>query len=346
VRTARRLNWVEPRESTSRPMWVRGFFRIRIVYRAKRCWAMVDPALFAELSKLCLRSFPERLDQRVSQIQAQPDHRHPMVTFQLSWRKGRQLRVERLVLRRYADAWTWWATADPGKAQREWTVMRWLYAEGLPVPRLYGVHAGDDDALLLAYVAGRSAATASKAGELRCVEALADTLAQLHGLTPPESVRQCLPSVSLSGQVVRLQDATWNSSPALQQAIRSLPTDVEELPPCVVHGDPQLANVLCDARGITALLDWENSALGDRRWDVVRVVNWLSQHAGPKQTDRFCAAYAAQAQVTLSDLDLWQAAVAAQQWAIAVRFAAYAERVTDWQEQCWRALTRWQAART
>jgi hypothetical protein len=40
---------------------------------------MIQADLFAELQRLCLRSFPERLDQRISQVEIIASERHPML---------------------------------------------------------------------------------------------------------------------------------------------------------------------------------------------------------------------------------------------------------------------------
>jgi aminoglycoside phosphotransferase (APT) family kinase protein len=115
---------------------------------------------------------------------------------------------------------------------------------------------------------------------------------------------------------------------------------------CVLHGNLHLGNVLCDARGITALLDWENSALGDPRWDVASVADSLYSHYEAGLADRFCAVYASQAAVPLAHLPFWQALVALQRWTV----GSWAQQAADpgllesqvklWSEQAWRALTR------
>jgi hypothetical protein len=97
---------------------------------------MVQADLYAELQLLCRRSFPERLDQRISQVRALDEGRPPLVSFSLAWRAGRRPRVEPLIVRRYAERWTWWSVEDAGQAEREWEVGAWLYRQGLPVSPL------------------------------------------------------------------------------------------------------------------------------------------------------------------------------------------------------------------
>jgi aminoglycoside phosphotransferase (APT) family kinase protein len=318
---------------------------------------MIDPDLFGKLQKLCQRTFPDRLDQRLSRIERLQGERHPMLALTLSWRRGKHPGVERLVLRSYGDAWTWWSTDDPYKAQREWEMMRWLFAHGLPVPHLYALgRAQSDDSLLMAWVPGRSAASIldrdpsggeGSEAQQAVIGALGELLAVLHQLTPGPSARERLPTITLPGELARLAELAHQYGDAgMVEAVHELRAqNVEVLPPCVLHGDPHLANVLCDARGITALLHWENSAYGDPRWDVARVTSWLRGREADLHR-HFCEAYVAHGGILPTDLAFWEALVAVQQWVTAtwVRAAcgespALADLPT-WKEQAWRALTR------
>lgn len=299
---------------------------------------MIDPALFAELRDLCLRSFPERLDQRLSQIESIAAGRHPTLAFSLSWREGTRTRVERLLLQRHADKRTWWSIQDGQKAQREWVMLRWLYSVGRPVPRTYALGAQDPDTfLLLERPSGRPIALCtngqaeedrepdrqtpryqSQAARPQHVDALATLLAQLHRLSAPDSVREILPWIDAKGQLEHIALIAQRQENAdLIEAIRELSQDqVEAYPPCVLHGDPQLASLRCDARGITAWLDWENSAMGDPRWDVAHVMNQLQSSQKHSWADRFCEVYVERADVPLHDMAHWQALAAIQRWAI------------------------------
>jgi aminoglycoside phosphotransferase (APT) family kinase protein len=299
---------------------------------------MIDPALFAELRDLCLRSFPERLEQRLSQVEPVAAERHPGLAFTLSWREGARPRVERLLLRRYADGWTWWSFRDGQKAQREWTVMRWLYGSGLSLPKVYALSARDTDPFLLlerpsgqtlvlgrdgqattGHLSGRQAYPSEDTLGLRlCVDALATLLARLHCSTAPDSVREVLPRVVLDKELGRTaRIAQRCEDRALMETVRELTQEqVEALPPCVLHGDPQLASLRYDARGITAWLDWENSALGDPRWDVARVMNELQVDQASSLADRFCEMYADRTGLQLHDVVYWQVLAATHRWAM------------------------------
>jgi aminoglycoside phosphotransferase (APT) family kinase protein len=348
---------------------------------------MVDPALFAELRDLCLRSFPERLGQRLSHVEvidstvevidstAESVHlpgkttaleHHPTLAFTLSWREGIRPCVERLLLRRYPDDRTWWVQHDAQKARREWSVMRWLYGCGLPVPRVYALGALDPDPFLLverpigqrlAWSANEpEKATASTRAQppREHIDRLAALLARLHRLTPPGSVREVLPHVDAReslAQAVRI--AQQCEDHLLMEAIHELiEAKVEACPPCVLHGDPRLADCLYDARGITTWLNWENSALGDPRWDVACLVSELQSSTANALSDRLCERYGDRAGLSLRDMPYWQALAALHCWTMAQQAQAmpgakersrYSTQLERHHKEAWSALARFRA---
>jgi aminoglycoside phosphotransferase (APT) family kinase protein len=335
---------------------------------------MVDAVLFGELQTLCQRSFPSRLDQSITQIKSLGGGRHPSVSLSLAWREGRRPRVERLVVRQYADPWTWWAVDDRQKAQREWTVMCWLFGRGLPIPQPYASGTeGEYEYLMMPLVPGDPA----EATDRGHVEALAALLAQIHRLTPPEAVRQALPGVLPARELARLRDLAFRCQvdglleattelygqmhAALHaelhaETVEETNRETSEAPPlCVLHGDPRLVNVRCDAQGITAVLNWENAALGDPRWDIARVVNDLRSQQADQLAEHFCAVYAERSGEPLVDVDFWETLTATQSWALVewVRQegaaggagAALLDEREAWQERAWRSLTRLRHAR-
>ena len=313
---------------------------------------MIQDALFSELQKLCRRSFPERLEQTLSGIQVEEGGRHPTVSLSLAWREGRRPRVERLIVRRYADPWTWWSADDREKPQREWAVVRWLYGRGLPVPLLYASGADRQDPFLLsARVAGQRPALGGAPDASAYAEALAGLLAQLHRLIPPNAVRKALPQVSAVGELDRLAALAQecNDGELIEAVSELCAREVEELTPCVLHGDPRVANVLCDARGVTALLAWENAALGDPRWDIARTTNDLRSHRAEAFVEPLCAAYRDGGDADLRGLTYWEALTAVQSWTLVewVRgtvppedAAGLLSRRDTVRASAWRALTR------
>ncbi len=302
----------------------------------------IATAQFAELQKLCRRSFPERLEQRISPVAVSSAGRWPGMTMLLSWRDGRHTRVERLLLRRYADRWTWWSVDDQTKARREWVLMRWLYGLGWPIPCLYASGADDGKPfLLMAAPQGRRCAPTPER-----VAELASLLARLHRLTPPPEVSRTLALVTVDDELRRLESIAQECrDEGLEEAVKELSrTEVQEYPPCVLHGDPSVEGMLCDARGITAITHWENGALGDPRWDVGRAVAYL-RHADNGLAKHFGDLYRERSERSLADLTLWETLAAVQCWGTLAwacesggrELAALRDR---WGELAWRALTR------
>jgi aminoglycoside phosphotransferase (APT) family kinase protein len=352
--------------------------------------AMVQADLYAELQMLCRRSFPERLEQRISQVRTAGEGRHPMVSFSLAWREGHRPRVERLLLRRYADDWTWWSVADVQKAARAWEVGGWLYGQGLPLPALYASGTADQAPyLLMARAGGRSYEIERPADREAYVEAIAAFLARLHRLTPPDAVRRVLPEARARDEIARLWSlaSAWGDE-GLAEVLAGLAskeiapgtvtggeaiaeeaatgelvagealagggqaageeiagTEMEAFPPCVLHGDLQVGRVRADARGLTAVLDWENAALGDPRWDLARVANELYEHEAHDLAEQLYRRYEEQSGLPLRGMGFWEALSAAQQWTLLAWLKENGSTVNDGtldaaRGSTWRAWTR------
>ncbi|MFJ6623428.1 phosphotransferase family protein [Kitasatospora sp. NPDC091335] len=169
---------------------------------------------------------------------------------------------------------------------REYRVMTALRGTGVPVPRTLLLDPGTDTLgapwYLMEYVPGtahRDAAPLAALGEQR-VHALGsrlvDTLAALHRIDPAEVG---LADFGRPEGYLERQLRRWSKQLAASRS-RDLP-DLDRLhdllgrrlpvspAPALVHGDYRLDNVLVDeGDGITAVLDWEMSTLGDPLTDV------------------------------------------------------------------------------
>jgi aminoglycoside phosphotransferase len=229
--------------------------------------------------------------------------------------------------------------------------MRWLFGRGLPVPQVYASGTeGEHEYLLMPNVLGTRAQATNEAH----VEALAALLAQVHRLTAPQGVRHALPEAALEQELARLRDIAYRcqADPLIEATMElyaELNAEQTEVPPlCVLHGDPRFENVLCDARGVTALLGWENAALGDPRWDIARVVNDLRSHQADALVERFCAVYQDRGGQPPSNLTYWETLVAVQSWTLVEWVHEHVPHEDTkgilsererWQERAWRALT-------
>jgi aminoglycoside phosphotransferase (APT) family kinase protein len=300
---------------------------------------MIETSEYAELQKLCQRSFPERLDQSLTGMRLLPDNEYPTLAFSLTWHEGRRPRVEHLLLRQYGDRRTPWSLDDGDEAQREWLVIRWLYSLGFPVslPYASGI-AGGHGYLLMARPEGSTPRASEDAVRFTArVKEVAKLLARLHSRSPPETVREALPEVHARDEIMRIHDlALQRGDNSLREASDKLEEmQVQEYPLCVVHGDPRLDVVRCDAQGITALLGWETAALGDPRWDVAGFAVHLRAGRAKDLVAPFWAAYSAQTESQPAEREYWEALAALQRWAWGSPAADF-----GWREETWRALTR------
>ncbi|RZI84399.1 MAG: phosphotransferase family protein, partial [Microbacterium sp.] len=105
----------------------------------------------------------------------------------------------------------------------------------------------------------------------RIVPQAAAALAQVHG-TAPDGLEAVLPLQDAASQVALLADlhrSMGQPSPTFELAFRWL---AERLPPPteprLVHGDFRNGNLMVDADGLVAVLDWELAHLGDPLEDL------------------------------------------------------------------------------
>lgn len=188
--------------------------------------------------------------------------------------------------------------ADHEKTHREFVVLRAAWRRGVacPEPIAWGVCESGEDYLVMTrvpgdsnprqLVAGSEFATARRA----MLGQLAENLARIHAI-PLEEVAEAPnmrrpapgedPLRALRQQTEgEFRQLLLDPHPALEWAFRWLDRQLESLPtpqsePCVVHGDFRIGNVLYDANGLTAILDWEGTHLGapeeDIAWFCTRV---------------------------------------------------------------------------
>jgi aminoglycoside phosphotransferase (APT) family kinase protein len=81
-------------------------------------------------------------------------------------------------------------------------------------------------------------------------------------------------------------------------------TTVGERPAVFLHGDWHAGNYLSDEQGVTAVLDWEEAALGDPRFDVANADAEMRRRT-PVLADHFRYQYEARAGFTVGDLRIW-----------------------------------------
>lgn len=186
----------------------------------------------------------------------------------------------------------------------EAAVVRAAFAAGVKAPEIVG-EVNDGDNLGTGYVMRRVEAEVNPAKILpnapsELLNDFARELAAIHAVklrTLPQ-----LPETSAATLLAELQarfTSFGGDRPVMALAFKwledHLPVPVEAV---LLHGDFRMGNIMADARGLAAVLDWELAHLGDRHQDLAFgcINSWrfgyIDQPAfGIGQLDEFFAAY-------------------------------------------------------
>jgi aminoglycoside phosphotransferase (APT) family kinase protein len=188
----------------------------------------------------------------------------------------------------------------------EAVLVRAAHANGVLAPEIVGELIASDS-LGTGYIMRRIEAEANPAAILanpptKLISDIARELARIHAI--PLSVLPALPAVetveALAQLKVRFTDY-GGDRPILAFAIKwcedHLPTPA---PPCLVHGDFRMGNIMVDDAGVAAILDWELAHIGDAHEDLAwGCINaWRFGHIdrpafGCADLDTYFAAYEA-----------------------------------------------------
>ena len=299
--------------------------RIRHKYAILRDVQSSDLFSYEALADLCARVFPQRPQRRIEEITPLNSWQHQVASFRLVWWTPMGWASEVLVARRYRSQLSWWRQDDPDKSEREVRLLPWLAEQGIPVPRIYAHEDGPMGRIVItAHIAGEPwwARNAEMAEAIApYVDEFARLLSIIHTLEPPEAIRCVLPTISLIHVLDRMQQTANEANDAeLLRATRRLIPLVnkhKELPPCLLHGDYHFANVLLKDDHINGVLDWEYSALGDPRWDVMNAYVAMVEFNAEAAAKQFLRTYTRYSGLTLEDGSLWRSVVALQTWALA-----------------------------
>lgn len=217
-----------------------------------------------------------------------------------------------LVLRRYRHTITWHADDDRRKAEREATAIAHARARGVPAPRLYGY--GRDWTLVEAVHGHRLLDGDWSAEErVRAVQSLAGALAMLHAAPPTDGP---FPPVTTASAIAVAHDRAAASGDARLLAAVARLRPLDEEPPVLDHGDPNLSNVLFDDEmRVAGLIDWEDAAIADYRFDIATAC-WFLLARAPELTDPFVAAYEAASGRRVDCLRQWIAFTTVRAWAV------------------------------
>jgi aminoglycoside phosphotransferase (APT) family kinase protein len=184
--------------------------------------------------------------------------------------------------------------ADHEKTRREFDVMRVAFGSGVrcPEPIAVGELESGEDYLLMTRIGGdsnpRRLVTGDEFAGARQAMAgqLAEDLARIHrlrlddvaaapGMRGPSAGEDPLAYHRRVTEEMFRADLL-NPHPAIEWSFRWLDGQIEGLEkagrdPCVVHGDFRIGNMLYDESGLTAILDWEGTHIGEPEEDLA----WL-----------------------------------------------------------------------
>jgi aminoglycoside phosphotransferase (APT) family kinase protein len=144
-------------------------------------------------------------------------------------------------------------------------------------------------------------------------------LSTLHALDPNSLNHEPLYQATVAGTLVRM--LLWSreiGSEELRQMIARLKpavAGIESWRPTLLHGNPQPDYVWVHDGEISALLNWDQAAIGDPRWDVMSAAYWLHQR-DQTLADQFINWYETFTGKTIDERPFWWALISVRLWAL------------------------------
>jgi aminoglycoside phosphotransferase (APT) family kinase protein len=257
-----------------------------------------------ELNAWLTAAFPDRPGWSIRDHQPVQSFQQQMDRVTLCWPATGA--TAELFVRVYRSYLSWWTLITWDLPQREHTAWDVAHRHGVPVaPTLYRGSAAGMPGVVIGRVPG---ATGWAPQSSTLVKQLANTLAQLHGATIRADDHVHLPDCTLPALLARL--ATWADEVEAAQLRNDLNdvaarlAHIEERPASLVHGDCHPGNILVDGETLTAIIDWEEAALGDPRIDVCWLDHAIRRHDAAL-ADQFLYVYQERAGYMVGDLDIW-----------------------------------------
>ncbi len=195
-----------------------------------------------------------------------------------------------VILRMYRGTLSWWCQETADLAAREWLGLRHAASAGVVVPKLLSARETPlGKASLLQYIAGNSLRRQRHVPN--ALQTTARALASLHqSATPPPT--HTAGNANLEWLLERLRQ--WShelQNPLIKIALQVAAETSEkiEYTSQVLHGDFHAGNVIVDDCGNPTLMDWEELAVGDPRWDIATMLDSLGWDSPAAK--RFLEAY-------------------------------------------------------
>lgn len=206
-------------------------------------------------------------------------------------------------LRRHA-----WTTTGEDPVGREFALICAVHRAGIPVPEPLAAESDPDAAtgafLAMAFADGTTEITEDRLDNRLGV--MARTLAGIHA-----APRDGLPSLPLRMDPrPEVFDFLTPDRRALADWLAACPDTACHDPPRLLHGDFWPGNLLWADDVLSAVLDWEDAAIGDPLSDVACTMLELTYLFGTAAAAAFARAYREHAPLDDARLPLWQVYVA------------------------------------
>lgn len=202
------------------------------------------------------------------------------------------------------------ATHSGHPAELEFALLQWLQQSGLKVAAPLACDVSgeviEQHYLLLAFVEGSTAVAPAESDQ--AIEKMAAALRKIHKLSVnelPELPKRLEP---IPGALEYLPEG--NGFHHLRNLLANFHSKFMG-PVVLLHGDFWPENVMWSQGNISAVLDWEDAALGDALSDVACTMLELRYLYGAAGANRFLAAYSQGKAIDDERLALWQIHVAA-----------------------------------
>ena len=158
-------------------------------------------------------------------------------------------------------------------AERTVAVARWLASADYPAVRALDL---DQPIVIDGHAVTFWESVSDDGDEYAAIAEVADVIARLHRLTPPETLH--LPALEPFGEAEeRIAQSRWltpDDRDYMTAELARLRTEYARLefplPQGVIHGDANVGNVLHDRHGNPVVIDLDAFAIGPREWDLIQ----------------------------------------------------------------------------
>jgi len=163
--------------------------------------------------------------------------------------------------------------AGTGAAQRTVDVARWLESVDYPIVRAIDV---EQPVVVDNHAVTFWEAISDDGSEYATIAQVAEVIARLHKLTPPESLR--LPELEpFANANHRIASSEWlnpSDRDFMNSELSRLQVEYARLdfplPHGVIHGDANIGNVLRDSADNPVVIDLDDFTTGPREWDLIQ----------------------------------------------------------------------------